>query len=177
MNSILINFFLGGVGHVVQIDESVVTKRKYNVGRLVPEKWVLGLYDVTVKRGYIVFIPDRSAQTLQRIIAEHVLPGTEIWTDCWRGYMGLQNLDGVSPYVHKTVNHSQHFVDPQTGVCTNYIEGHWACLKQFIRRLGAMQSPFIPKYIDQFMWWEVYGDTPSIRFRHFIQQITEKYIF
>lgn len=42
---------VGGVGHVVQIDESVVTRRKNNVGRIVREQWVLGMYDTTSKKG------------------------------------------------------------------------------------------------------------------------------
>ncbi|KAH1021724.1 hypothetical protein HUJ04_011207, partial [Dendroctonus ponderosae] len=32
-----------GPGHLIQIDESVLTKRKYNVGRGIPQKWVCGV--------------------------------------------------------------------------------------------------------------------------------------
>nr|CAI5833064.1 unnamed protein product [Callosobruchus analis] len=69
-------------------------------------------------------------------------PGRQI--DCWSGYTGLSALG----YVHRTVNHSNNFVDPLSGVCTNQVEGHWSRLKQFLRRLGALQSSFLPEYID-----------------------------
>jgi len=45
-------FQFGGPGAgVIQIDESVITKPKYNRGRVIAEKWVLGIYDTLLKRG------------------------------------------------------------------------------------------------------------------------------
>jgi len=38
------------------------------------------------------------------------------------GQMGLG-------YVHRTVNHSRHFRDPVTGVCTNHVEAYWSAVK------------------------------------------------
>nr|CAI5850814.1 unnamed protein product [Callosobruchus analis] len=154
--------------------QSVVTRRKYHVGRLLNrEVWVLGIYDTTLKRGHIMYVPDRSRQTLEGKIQRFVRPGSEIWTNCWSGYTGLSALG----YVHRTVNHSNNFVDPLSGVCTNQVEGYWYRLKQFLRRLGALQSSFLPEYIDQFMWWQIYGPTPAARFNNLLDQIAAKHAF
>lgn len=168
-------FELGGVGHVVQVDESVVTRRKYNRGRIVPEKWVLGLVDCTTKRSVLCYVEQRSAEVLTEIITKHVLPGTEIWTDGWRGYSLLPTLGGVSPYLHKTVNHSANFVDPHTGVCTNRVEGYWAKMKKFCRTLGVMNSAMLPEHLDHFLWMEHFGPSGNVAFYNITQHISQKY--
>lgn len=60
-------------------------------------------------------------QTYNKIMSV-VCSGSEIWTDCWRGYIPLETLGGVSFYVQKSVNHIQNFIDPKTGTCTNAVE-------------------------------------------------------
>jgi hypothetical protein len=168
-------FRLGGPGRTVQIDESVVTKRKYNRGRVVPERWVLGIYDCLLKRGVVVYVEFRDAATLRREIARYVQPGTEIWTDGWAAYRGLDRLPGMN-YVHHTVNHSENFVDPVTGVCTNAVEAYWSRLKGFCRRNGVMQSGLLPSHIDEFMWREVYDQgSVSETWQSFLDHLREKH--
>ncbi|PSN34120.1 hypothetical protein C0J52_14193 [Blattella germanica] len=81
----------GGPGCVVQVDESVVTRRKYNRGRVVKEKWVLGIYDTSVRRGVVLFVCKRDRQTLVPLIRDYVLPGSTIYTDGWSAYTGLDS--------------------------------------------------------------------------------------
>ena len=70
------------------IDESVMVKAKYNRGRnlRLPQRWVFGIYDTVQKLGYIVFVTDRSAQTLLPIIERVVRPGSIIHSDGWGAY-------------------------------------------------------------------------------------------
>ena len=44
---------IGGLEHIVEIDESLLVRRKYNVGHLVREQWVFGGYDNTDKVGFL----------------------------------------------------------------------------------------------------------------------------
>ena len=44
---------IGGPGHIVEIDESLFSRRKYNRGRIVPEKWIFGKYDPATKEGFL----------------------------------------------------------------------------------------------------------------------------
>nr|CAI5838486.1 unnamed protein product [Callosobruchus analis] len=80
-------------------------------------------------------------------------------------------------YVHRTVNHSNNFVDLLTGVCTNQVEECWSRLKQSLRLLGVMQSRLLPEYIDEFMWRQIYGPKPAVRRNNLLDQIAAKHTF
>ena len=80
---------LGGVGRVVEIDESLVSKRKANRDRQLPQRWVFGIYDVEAKVGYLQEVPDRSAATLLPIIERYIAPGSIIRSDEWAAYRGI----------------------------------------------------------------------------------------
>jgi ISXO2-like transposase domain len=117
---------IGGPGIMVQIDESKFGKRKYNRGHPVDGVWILGGVEITPERKiFLKVINNRNANTLVEIITSHVRTGSIIVTDCWRGYSRL----GLFGYEHKTVNHSEVFVNEE-GFHTNNIEGTWSSLKR-----------------------------------------------
>jgi ISXO2-like transposase domain len=89
---------LGGPGHIVAIDESLVAKRKPGnaQGRPVPVQWVFGAVDIQTKEFFIQLVDARDAQTLIPVIQANILPGTEIWSDQWPAYNGLATVG----YVH-----------------------------------------------------------------------------
>lgn len=60
----------------------------------------------------------RNESTLVPLIRKHVAAGSEIHTDCWKAYINLNKYGCV----HKTVNHSTNFVDPESGAYTQNIE-------------------------------------------------------
>jgi transposase-like protein len=120
------NQMIGGPGVIVEIDESKFGKNKYHRGHPVGGVWVVG----GIERGiggkcFVEVVQNRNAETLYDIISRRVLPGTIIYTDLWRGYMGINSLG----MIHGTVNHSRYFVDPISGIHTNTIEGFWNGLK------------------------------------------------
>lgn len=117
------DFIIGGNGITVEIDECKLGKRKHNRGHHVEGVWVLGGVERTERRGvFLVAVPDRSTETLMNVIVRHVRPGSIILTDLWRGYSALAP---TLMYEHRTVNHSETFVNPEDGTCTNTIEGTW----------------------------------------------------
>jgi ISXO2-like transposase domain len=83
---------LGGQGVTVQIDESLMFKRKSNTGRVIRQFWIFGIYDLNLRRGYLMHVPDRTASTLIPIIQRWVLPNTTIHSDGWRAYNGMAFL-------------------------------------------------------------------------------------
>lgn len=159
---------LGGQNQIVQIDESVVARRKYHVGRMVPEKWIFGLYDITTKLGYIQLVPDRSAATLLPIIARVVAPGSIIHSDMWRAYRRIPALG----FQHQTVNHSIEFVSA-IGVHTQNIERYWNSAKEKIKRLRGSNEYLLPSHLDEFMWRERYAKSHSDTFDNLLLHLSE----
>ena len=129
-----------GEGHVVEIDECKIGRRKYNRGRMIDGHWILGMID----RGggfRLEICPDnkRDRATLDELIKKHVAPGITIMTDCWKGYAGL-NQQG---FEHFTVNHKLHFVDPETGANIQTIESNWRPLRKRLSRGGATGNALV----------------------------------
>lgn len=89
---------IGGPNLHVEVDESLFTRRKYGVGRCLPQQWVFGGICRETNECFIVPVIDRSANTLIPIIKEKILPGSIILSDLWKAYK--------EGYTHYTVNHS-----------------------------------------------------------------------
>ena len=76
---------IGGPNEAVEIDETVIANGKYNWGRLIPPQWIFGGICRRAKKFFMVSISDRKEVTLLNVIRRHVMPGTLIQTDGWRG--------------------------------------------------------------------------------------------
>jgi len=144
--------FIGGEGKVVEIDETVVARRKYNVGRRVKEQWLFG----GIVRGtlggpiecFAELVNDRTAKTLEEVVKARVHPDSFICKDGWRGYVRLGDLFKVG-----TVNHSKNFVNPEDrNVHTQSIESMWNQLKTFLREHKAFKREKLELYINEFIF-------------------------
>ncbi|KAG0438580.1 hypothetical protein DMUE_3004 [Dictyocoela muelleri] len=67
---------LGGEKKIVEIDETVISKRKYNRGRIRDNKWVFGCIERGSDNFIIKNIDSRSREDLLRVIKETVLENT-----------------------------------------------------------------------------------------------------
>uniref|UniRef100_A0A914CJA9 ISXO2-like transposase domain-containing protein n=1 Tax=Acrobeloides nanus TaxID=290746 RepID=A0A914CJA9_9BILA len=84
---------IGGTGVVVEINETCVSKRKYQRGRLIrPNQWLFGGIERGSGRCFMVHVDRRDAATLLPIIQDFVRPGATIMSDLWCAYGGIQNL-------------------------------------------------------------------------------------
>ncbi|ETP50677.1 hypothetical protein F442_04063 [Phytophthora nicotianae P10297] len=55
-------------------------------------------------------------------------------------------------YLHSWVNHSENFVDPNTGTHTNTIEGLWETrIKRHIKAMRGMGIDRLGAYLDEYM--------------------------
>ncbi|KAL5505298.1 hypothetical protein EMCRGX_G006706 [Ephydatia muelleri] len=102
---------IGGPGTEVEIDESKFGRRKYNRGRIVDGHWVFGGMERLTGECFLVEVEHRDAATLLPLIQQYIRPGSVVYSDEWSAYNQLATVAGCN---HQTVNHSLHFVDPNT---------------------------------------------------------------
>ena len=164
---------IGGEGHVVEIDESTWTKRKYNRGRQVGTQWVFGGIDRDTRECFVVPVDRRDAATLLPIIHQYILPGTTIYSDQWRAYNAISNGNyGPDRYIHQTVNHSVNFVDPTTLVHTQNIENMWMVAKMNKKNQMGQHRSLLNTHLAEFMWRRKFGERPL---ENLIRIVQEKY--
>jgi hypothetical protein len=102
---------IGGPDSVVEIDETHIVRRKYDRGRQLQARWLVGGIERRTDgqfRAFFVIVYNRSGPHLKHLIQQHVVPGTHIITDGWPGYAGLSDLG----YTHSVVIHEDNFVSP-----------------------------------------------------------------
>lgn len=97
---------IGGDGIIVEIDESVISRRKYNRGSRVPAKWIFGGIERGENgRAFAFRVENRSAAILIPLIEAHIRPGTIIVSDEWPVYHRLKNLG----FKHFTICHKDEY--------------------------------------------------------------------
>jgi transposase-like protein len=140
---------IGGDGVIVEIDETKLGKHKYQRDHRVEGVWVVtGIERTELARIFAVPVENRSAETLNEVIMKHVVPGSIIYTDLWKGYNELKENLGFS---HFTVNHSKHFKDPDTFVCTNKVEGFNNGLKMKIPARNRVKDG-MGERLSEYIW-------------------------
>ena len=88
--------------------------------------------------------PEHSAPgRLQAEIHEHVEAGSEVFTDEWIAYNGLDR-----EYVHQVINHAETYV--KGNVHTNGIENFLSLLKRGLKGTYISVEPFnLFRYLDE----------------------------
>ncbi len=120
---------LGGLGKIVQIDETFVGGYKKGAKGGKDKAIVMGMIE---EDGNVMthVVKDRKRLTLYPIIKENLLEGTEIHTDELPAY---NRLAYDRDYKYKSVDHSaKQYVGPE-GESTNSVEGFFMHLKRTIK--------------------------------------------
>jgi len=88
-------------------------------------------------------VPDVQRETLQAKVREHVEPGSQVFSDAWVAYKGLD-----SEYIHNVIDHAEAYV--RGNVHTNGLENYWSLLKRGIRGTYVSVEPFhLFRYLDE----------------------------
>ena len=163
---------IGGLNSIVQIDECRITTRKFHRGRGTRQDWIFGGIDKNTRNIFLCKLNERTQQTISPLIMTHIRPGSIIHSDSWSAYNNISTLSVEPPYQHLTVNHSQTFVDPNTGVHTNDIENLWKNLKAKFKRMCGVQHDLIDEYLSEFVWRYNFAKTRADGFNNMLHFIS-----
>jgi len=135
---------------IVEIDESLFFKRKYNRGRFINAQWVFGMVERGSTKCALFPVENRSAATLIPLIQAHVLPGSIIMSDSWAAY---NQLDRDPSFQHFKINHSINFINPDDArVHTQTIENCWLHAKKQLKVQHGTKMEFMNGYLYEFIF-------------------------
>ena len=163
---------IGGEGKIVEIDESMFTRRKSNKGRVLPRQWVFGGICRETKEVFICCAENRNSPTLMGCIEKYIEVGTTIYSDCWTAYKALD----VNPrFPHQTVNHSYNFVDPDNGTHTETVECMWREAKEKNKKMYGTHRDMLESYMAEFLWRAFVKNKSIDSFETIMRHISEFY--
>jgi transposase-like protein len=88
-------------------------------------------------------VPNTRRKTLSPIVREHVVQGSEVFTDALKSYQDLGDT-----YIHQVIDHAEAYVRGR--VHTNGIENFWSLVKRAIRGTYVNVEPFhLFRYLDE----------------------------
>lgn len=151
------------IGGTVEVDETYIGGKSRNMHKSKRERVgmkqgknnagkvaVMGLLDRHGKDGHSTIrmevLGGLKRQTFQSRVREHVEVGSNIYTDAFLSYRGLQG-----DYTHEFIDHAEKYVDGQ--VHTNGCENFWSLLKRAIKGTYVSVEPFhLFRYLDEQMY-------------------------
>ena len=146
----------------VEVDETYVGgKQRFQFGRPGRTSKKTPVLAMTERGGKVVakVIPDASAKSLLPEIQRHVEPGTQIYTDEWRGYASLHKL-----YPHRTVRHA-HREYVRGRVFTSTVEGFFGNVKNGIAgNYHGVSRKWLQGYLNEYAWRLNHRDEPRADF-------------
>ena len=129
----------------VEVDETFIGGLARNMHKAKREAKIKGrgsvgktaVFGALERKGRVLakVIQSTDKKTLHSEVKEKVETGSNLFTDEWRSYRGLDN-----DYIHEVINHSIEYV--RENVNTDGIENFWSLLKRTIKGTYASVEPF-----------------------------------
>ena len=122
----------------VEVDEAFVGRRRHGNQRI-----ILGALERHTGRIALKVTNNRTQETTDTFLLDHIETTTTVFTDGWNGYNGIDHFFG---YTHKTCNHSKYIFGP-----TNRIEATWSAFKRWIRRCWQqVRAHYLADFVREF---------------------------
>ena len=81
------------------------------------------------------------------VLNKYIEPGSVVWTDSFSSY----NTFSMNGYIHGKVDHSENFMDPNTGVHTQGIERAWLDAKDWYKSARGNRK-YLQSHLDKVSW-------------------------
>jgi transposase-like protein len=105
------------------------------------------------------------------IAKEYILPDSIVYTDEWRGYNGLEKING---YEHRRINHSAGVYVIGT-THTNTIEGFWSLVKRGIGGVyHSVSKKYLQTYLDEYSFRYNRRNNGQPMFTSLLEQVSER---
>jgi transposase-like protein len=117
---------------------------------------VVGVVGRETKRVYLEVVERADRATLERVVEDNTTPGCTVYTDEWRPYAHLSELDRE----HVTVCHApgrREWARDDDGdgvreAHNNTMEGTWTGLRNFLRPFRGVSKHYLGQYTAVFQW-------------------------
>jgi transposase-like protein len=131
--------FIGGLARNMHKDKKAKITGTGGSGKAI----VMGLLDRNTHEIRVKHVPNTQRSTLQAEVRAHVAEGSEVFTDAWVAYEGLDH-----DYVHNVIDHAETYVKGK--IHTNGIENFWSLLKRGLKGTYISVEPFhLFRYLDE----------------------------
>jgi transposase len=163
-------------GEAVEMDETYVGGKRRNGKRGRPaahdgkKTCVVGAVE---RGGKVVAIAssDATKKTLHGVAKEYILPDSIVYTDEWKGYNGLEKVNG---YDHRRINHSAGVYVIGT-THTNTIEGFWSLVKRGIGGVyHSVSKKYLQTYLDEYSFRYNRRNSGQPMFTSLLGQVAER---
>ena len=131
---------------------------------------MFGIVDKNSHKAFAQFIQDKSHNSIIPLITRHCAPGCTINTDGAAVYKTLRFMN----YTHNSVVHERYYVDPNTGIHSNWIENFWGNMKIKLKSVRGSQGDMLDGRIDEYLYrYNRKGEGPM--FQLMIEDIANYY--
>ncbi|CAL6034777.1 Conserved_hypothetical protein [Hexamita inflata] len=158
-------------GEDKEIDEFVGARVKYHRGEPTKgtTKWFFSIRGRQSRIFRCFYILGRSIEEVQPLINKHCKIGDTVYSDGLATYKHLS-----STFVHKSVNHSEHFADPEDPTNNiNGLEGSHGALRKKTSVHGSIQINKKQLYFDFYCLQRQFGHDPI----QFLDYVWPSYLY